>query len=202
MTKYKTNDQDIIDILKYGNLGYLDLIEYVEETYNLHGLFLDCDFGYRSSDCMNFDGIINVFPFYNYKFQFTLQEQDNKHTRVIFGRYTSTFKTLHYFCPNSISHKTITTIKSREQFVSRLCAWHKFIDKSKILLLDNTKKYMDQLDNNTINDINSFLLSNRFNYTVSLESMKESYETFTNSLDDNIDMIKQFVNPCKQYEIE
>ena len=202
MTKYKTSNEDIIDILKHGNLGYMDLVEYVENTYDLHGLFLDCDFGYKDSDCMNFDGTINLFPFYNYKLQFTLEEQDNKPTRVVFARYCNVFRGMNNYCPTISTYKTNTKITSREQFVARLVAWHNFVDNSKLIILKNSENYIKDLDQLTIDKINNYLEKYRFNYTVSFDSMNQSYEIFKNTIDANVDMIKKFVNPGSEYEIE
>jgi hypothetical protein len=202
MTKYKTINEDIIDTLKYGNIGYIELVEYVENTYNLHDLFTQFDFGHNDDSIANFDGTINLFPFFNYKLQFTLQELDKKPTRVMFGRYISTFRSLGHFCPNSINYKTITNIKCRDQFVARLSAWHKFVDKTKDVIIENTEIYMKQLDQTVVDDINNYLTKYRFNYTVSLDSLTECHYTMLSNLDDAINEIKAFRNPHSQWEIE
>ena len=138
MTKHKTINEDIVDLIKYGNIGYIELVEYVENTYELHDLFTQFDFGYNDDSIANFDGTINLFPFFNYKLQFTLQEMDHKPTRVMFGRYISVFRDMKSFCPSMPNYKTTTKITSRSQFVARLVAWHKFVDTSKVIILENT----------------------------------------------------------------
>ena len=202
MTKYKTNDQDIIDLIKYGNLGYMDLVQHVENTYDLDGLFHFCNFGYNDSDCMNYDGTINLFPFFNYKLQFSLYETTNKPTKVMFARGNSTFRDIKYHCPTMNVYKTTTNITSRDKFVGRLVAWHKFVNNSKIAILENSENYIKELDQSIVDYINEYLMKYRFNYTVSLESMHQSYYNMLETIDYTMDEIKSFRKTDTEMEIE
>lgn len=202
MAKYKTTNNDIVELLKHGNLDYMKLIDYAENVVDDPMLFYEFEFGYRNSDCANFSGYIKVFPFTHYHLNFTLHTPDNQATEVILGRYTQGIKDLRYFTPELVNHKTRTKIKSSSQFVSRIIAWHKFMDKTKLVLLENTEKYMEQLDQTTVDDINKVLNRFRFQYRITLDSMNEDFEKFKSNLDYNIDRLKQFKSPCTPYAEE